>query len=946
MPSLAQLSSFLRDAIQRHGGGMTGIRSLATRSVKVVRALGIRGLLWRLRAAQQRNSALPPPEAMTLNAAAPLASVNMSIGVMAHVFYPDLLEELAGCLARIPLPYTLMVSVVDESARAQAEARLSALPRLSALHVRIVPNRGRDIAPLLVTFREEILALDLICHVHTKKSLYGGQDQVGWRGHLFDSLLGSSERQSWIFGMFQANPELGIVYPESYANVPLWGHTWLSNAEWGRQLAEQLGFEIDAAGYLDFPAGSMFWARTQALRPLFELGLRTDSFPPEKGQIDGTLQHAIERMLSLVTRHQGMFVGILPTDGRLALAQEGERNRRLYFDAPLRQKIDYFATDATWLSFDIFDTLVLRPFLTAQGARDFLAMLVHKQHGIENFGALRTQAEAKARARAGKDVDLDRIYATLHEDAALPADTLAAVKSLELATERRLLKPRHALVAALESFAAEPQRKLLGVSDMYITEAELRSVLPAEVDRSLSRLYVSCDTGWRKDSDAGWRALLDAEHAEARRWLHIGDNEQADVMRPLHAGLLFPVHVLRPAAYLDVVPGLRSLRPSPEQRGHWSHELWLGLVANRLAQVGDQQPLAFAQAVQIEHPDTFGYTVLGPLLADYLLWLARTALQHGTKKILFLSREGYLLHRLYQRLQEHVPALADVDGRYLLVSRRGVNTPAVRSLADLAPVFRKPYTGTLFGLLDSRLGRDVAVAARETLGKAALDSEVYLPEMAEALIDRLRPAASMLENIAERERSAYLAYWKTHVREGDRPILADVGYVGSIQAQLARVTGEALGGAYFAVTREIGEVLAGNQWAAARFHDGREQVESSPVLEQHLLLESMLTSPSGQFSHFEQDGAELVARYREDEAHGHRWTIIGKVQAGAEQFIADLLDVVGEHALEIHVSSLAVQEPLRSVGSGRWQLGAWSEALSVDDGYTGRGQVTTRPATR
>jgi len=943
MPSLAKLSAFLRDAIQRHGGGVAGLRSVVGRSIKVARALGIRGLLWRIRAAHQRNAALPPPDTIALIPPVPLTQVEFSVGVMAHVFYPDLLDELAGYLTRIPLPYALMVSVVDEAARAQAEATLSALPRLTALHVRIVPNRGRDIAPLLVTFREEILALDLICHVHTKKSLYGGHDQIGWRSHLFESLLGSPERSSWIFGMFQANPALGLVYPESYANVPLWGHTWLSNAEWGRQLGEQLGFDIDPAGYLDFPAGSMFWARTTALRPLFELGLRTESFPPEQGQIDGTLQHAIERMLCLVTRHQGMVVGILPTDGRQALAQEGERNRQLYFDAPLRQKIDYFATDACWLSFDIFDTLVLRPFLTAHGARDFLSMLVRKRFGIDDFGTLRTQAESKARARAGKDVDLVGIYLVLQEDAALPADVVDGIKALELVTERRLLQPRHALVTTLESFAAESRRKVVGVSDMYIAEPDLRALLPPDLDRSLSRLYVSCDTSWRKDTDAGWQALLQAEQADPKRWLHIGDNEHSDVMRPLHAGMLFPVHVLRPAAYLDVVPTLRSLRPSPEQRGHWSHELWLGLIANHFAQWGDVQPEWFAQSVRIERPDTFGYVVLGPLLADYLAWLARIALQRGSRKILFLSREGYLLHRLYQRVQERVPELAAVEGRYLLASRRGVNTPAVRSMTDLATVFRKPYTGSLFGLLDSRLGRDVAMAAQQVLGKSSLDAEVYLPEMATELIERLRPAAPALEAIAQRELIAYLAYWKDQVSEGERPIVADVGYVGSIQSQLSRITGESLGGAYFAVTRDIDGVLTDGQWAAARFHDGRHEAETSPVLHYHLLLESLLTSPSGQFSHFEQHGAELIPRYRDDSEHGRRWALISEVQAGAERFVADLLDVVGEDLLKFDTSPLAVQEPLRCVGSGRWLLGGWSASLAVDDGYTGRGQVETRP---
>jgi FMN phosphatase YigB (HAD superfamily) len=945
MPSIAQLFTFLRDAIRRHGGGMIGVRSIMLRSFRVMRALGPRGLLWRIRAARKRGVPLPPSETMMLSPAAPMARVDLRVGVMAHMFYPDLLEEMAGYLANIPHSYTLMVSVVDEAARLLAQSRLSMLPGLTALHVRIVPNRGRDIAPLLVTFREEILALDLIGHVHTKKSLYGGQDQASWRKHLFESLLGSRDRIAWIFGMFQANSQLGIVYPESHANMPLWGHTWLSNAEWGRQVAAQIGFEIDTSGYLDYPVGSMFWARTRALSPLFDLGLSVDSFPPEQGQIDGTLQHAIERMLCLVTRHQGFFAGILPCDGRLSLAQEGERNRQLYFDAPLQEKIDYFAADAAWVSFDVFDTLVVRPFLTAEGARDFLGLLVQKLIGIEDFASLRTQAEATARARAGKDVDLARIYAIVGESTSLDARVLQAVMALELSTERRLLQPRETLVEALQSFAADSRRTVIGVSDMYIPERELRTLLPSAVSTALERLYVSCDTGWRKDTDEGWQTLLLAEHGDPTRWLHIGDNEHADVMRPLRAGMLFPVHVLRPSAYLDVVPPLRSLRPQAQHRGRWGHELWLGLVANHLAQWGDRQPEWFAQTVQIERPETFGYVVLGPLVADYLLWLARTALQRGSGKILFLSREGYLLHKLYQRIRECVPALDGIEGRYLLASRRGVNTPALYELADLAQVFRKPYTGSLHDLLRSRLGHDAAEAARQALGLAALQDEVYLPAMSEGLIERLRPIASALISIAERERAAYLAYWHTQVQEEEEPILADIGYVGSIQAQLSRVTGRPLGGAYFAVTGEIDEVLKAGSWAAARFHDGRNEAEASPALRYHLLLESLLTAPAGQFSHMELCENECTPCYHEDAEHDSRWALVAKVQAGAEQFVDDLLAVTGQYWLEMETDPRAVQEPLRCVGTGRWGLGEWQKSLGVDDGYTGRGQVATQPGT-
>jgi lipopolysaccharide biosynthesis protein len=49
----------------------------------------------------------------------------------------------------------------------------------------------------------------------------------------------------------------------------------------------------------------MFWARTKALMPLFDLKLGWDDYPEEPVPIDGTLLHAIERLLPFAARHAG-----------------------------------------------------------------------------------------------------------------------------------------------------------------------------------------------------------------------------------------------------------------------------------------------------------------------------------------------------------------------------------------------------------------------------------------------------------------------------------------------------------------------------------------------------------------------------------------------------------------------------------------------------------------
>lgn len=42
--------------------------------------------------------------------------------------------------------------------------------------------------------------------------------------------------------------------------------------------------------------------KKMAMAPLFNLDLSWDDFPEEKGQSDGTIAHAIERLLGIVPR--------------------------------------------------------------------------------------------------------------------------------------------------------------------------------------------------------------------------------------------------------------------------------------------------------------------------------------------------------------------------------------------------------------------------------------------------------------------------------------------------------------------------------------------------------------------------------------------------------------------------------------------------------------------
>jgi len=938
--------SRLNALVQRHGGGWTGLKSVVSRAWKMARVLGVAGVMRRFEGATISERQPPAPTGYTFPPPVPLVGHDLRVGIMAHMFYADLANEFARYFTSIPVPYTLLVSVVDQAAAEACHKAFSQLPNLEDLQVRLVPNRGRDIAPFLVEFRDEVRKLDLVAHVHTKKSLYTGSEQSGWRTYLLESLLGQGDRIEWILGTFLACPALGIVYPETYSALPLWAHTWLGNRQVGQQLAHRMGFDVGDTRYFDYPAGSMFWARTTSLAPLLELGLKVDDFPEEMGQTDGTMQHAVERLLTLTARNAGFVAGILPGSGVLVLSDEGGRNWRSYFSASPDARLEVASLEADLISTDLFDTLVTRPFLYQSGMRDFIAERAAKALGIEDFTALRSRAETLARLRAERDVNLHEIYDAMGTLPDAPApESVERLKALELASEKTLLRTRPALEHALKKLTARGKR-VVAVSDMYLDQAQLREVLPGPVLELPEKWYVSCETQLRKDEASAWKVLPSMEGVPRTRWLHVGDNEHADLQIPQDLGYMTPVHVLRPDALLDVVPALRPLRPPHGAATHWHQQLLLGLMARRLADLADQSPEGFLDGLAIPDPQTLGYLVLGPLVADYTLWLTRLAAEQGTTQILFLAREGHLLHQAFDIVQAKGTGAPQIRGDYLLASRRGIGMASVRTAEDFGELLSGTFTGSLDALLKHRMGTGAATAVQDVLGAAALRGPVFLPEMRAQLLDTLAPASEALLEVARDEREKYLTYWeKTAEPQGDL-LLADLGYAGTIQKFLSRLTGRSLDGAYFAVNSRIDQLTQTPLRAWARYEDPRVSTDRSQVTRYDMLLEALLTSPQGQFLRFDLDPTGmLISTHATHELGEPALHDLQRIHEGALTFVRDVCEAAGELAWSIEFDPALVQVPLRCLGEGRWKPGSWFSRLGIEDGYTGRGLVAAEEQT-
>lgn len=242
----------------------------------------------------------PPPSRKILQG-------KLKIAAIIHCYYPELFPVLLGYLKHLPKDSHIYISTDTEDKRIIIQKQIDILS-FSKKEIRIFPNKGWDIAPFLVGFNDIIPHYDLICKVHTKASSHMPQEKsLYWRTMLYEALLGSKTHIQKIINNFENSQNLGMIAPPSlpycYVNIGM-------NHNLFEYLLHRLNLQIPSNEAIDFPVGSMFWARSKALQPLLNLNLSFDNFMITNSlQRDGTLAHAIERIFFFSCCKSGYYWG-------------------------------------------------------------------------------------------------------------------------------------------------------------------------------------------------------------------------------------------------------------------------------------------------------------------------------------------------------------------------------------------------------------------------------------------------------------------------------------------------------------------------------------------------------------------------------------------------------------------------------------------------------------
>ena len=247
------------------------------------------------------------------NSMPPQSVSEESIAVIIYLYYLDTIKNYITYIEAVPKDYDIYIVSSNDAVLEKARGFLE---KREAVYI-LKENRGRDISAVLIAAAPVLKKYDRVCFIHDKSANaeYLEEDTAFWIYNLWTNTLGSEAYIRKINQLFDKDKTLGLLAPpEPYGEfLSHWyGDTWFENYDTTRQLAERLKLDVEVTQEEQLTTlSTVFWARTAALKKLMDYPWKYEDFPEEPLPIDGTLNHAIERIFPFVVLDAGFTTGVV-----------------------------------------------------------------------------------------------------------------------------------------------------------------------------------------------------------------------------------------------------------------------------------------------------------------------------------------------------------------------------------------------------------------------------------------------------------------------------------------------------------------------------------------------------------------------------------------------------------------------------------------------------------
>ena len=301
-----------------------------------------------------------------------------------------------------------------------------------------------------------------------------------------------------------------------------------------------------------------------------------------------------------------------------------------------------------YISFDIFDTLIVR---TTQDPIDVFKLVdemylkkYKKNESIKNYVTVRIDSERIARNKKDSEVTLDEIYEIIASK--YNQNIVNRYKNFEIEVEQKVCLASRNLKEFYEWCLSEGKTVFI-TSDMYLPKSVIERILRKNGYSGYKSLFLSSITGNTKNNGSLYDELLEKEHIKPNELIHIGDNIKSDILKAEQRG----IHTFK----------IKKTKEKYVYNLDISNNGYLLYSFLKITNTFDDMY------------EKVGYGCFGPLLYGLVEWVKRECIANKHEKIFFLSRDGYIMQKVYERLKK----VGDPESYYFYASRRALQVAAI-----------------------------------------------------------------------------------------------------------------------------------------------------------------------------------------------------------------------------------------------------------------------------
>lgn len=437
------------------------------------------------------------------------------------------------------------------------------------------------------------------------------------------------------------------------------------------------------------------------------------------------------------------------------------------------------------ISFDIFDTLLERPCIYPT---DIFSLVNSSASNVlnNNFYSIRKEIEKEVIEKTNNvNLTIYDIYNYLSKKYNLEEANKKYLCNLEIVLEKTVLSVKKN-IKELYDLAVQYNKRIICISDMYLTSDILFDILKDKNYDKISYIYVSSEIKKRKDNGELFKYVLEKENIQPSELLHIGDNKISDFEIPVQIGI--PAYHI-PSSFNDfcnykytskyssIYNDINTYSPS--------ERVLIGFMINKIM----ENKFSIKENEIFSDCYSLGYHMLGPMLFFISCYILNNQeIQNNYSCIHFASRDGFLPMEAYNKLKGNNNKY--LKSKYIYAGRRLYNASNfendILNYLILNDGFNEYYT--IKNLLISRIGIEIIEIIDSS--KFNLDTKYYDDKtnnyyLLKELITEYEYEITKLLNTKKENLSKY--YNDIIELKNDRAIVFDIGYTGSISIAIEKI---------------------------------------------------------------------------------------------------------------------------------------------------------------